>query len=224
MNTLYLSTIKTLVKRFPAVVPYLTRNTRIIAAVKMDLSRINKKYHDAITRALVAYFEGGAIGPSRNAFKDAMITAFGDAFDAGYVDGGGELPIDDDALAWVEGRLNEEAAFIDGVFQEAKDLRRDKNFDFFSWATSRADGYTATLAYIYNTAKLMANSKQMLTWNLGQTEKHCDTCLKLNGQRHKASWYISKNYIPRQPDAAMDCKGYNCDCSLTNDKGEEVTI
>jgi hypothetical protein len=110
------------------------------------------------------------------------------------------------------------------AFAEAKQLRKEKDFDYFTWATGKADGYVSTVLSIYNAAVLLAKKNQMLTWNLGETEKHCDTCLKLDGGSHRASWYIGHDYIPRKPGASMDCKGYNCDCSLTDKDGEEVTI
>lgn len=181
-------------------------------------------YHDAITRALIAYFEGGAVGVSRNQFKNAMITAFGDAFDLGWQAAGGELPISSEALDWIELRMVEEAANIDRLYEEAKSLRRDKEFDFFVWLTDRADGYAKTVLSIYNAAAMFIKRKAMLTWVLGSAEKHCKTCLKLNGQSHQGKWFIAHNYIPRQPGASMDCGGYNCDCSLVDANGEPVTL
>jgi hypothetical protein len=220
-----LDILKTVITRFPAVVPHLSHNTRILAGIKASMDSINKKYHDAITGSLVDYFEGGgSVTAPRSRFQRAMVEAFGAAFDAGYIDGGGELPFDGEALQWFNARVDEEAGHIDSVFQDAKDLRKDKEFDYFTWAIARADMYTSALAAIYNAAVMFADARLMLTWNLGNTEKHCKTCSKLDGQRHKAAWYLSRNYIPRKPGAAMDCSGYNCDCSLTNDKGEEVTI
>ena len=71
---------------------------------------------------------------------------------------------------------------------------------------------------------MMGKGKQMLTWRLGNTEVHCSTCASLNGKRHRASWFISHDYIPGKPGAAMDCQGYNCDCALVDDEGIEVTI
>lgn len=197
-----------------------------IGAMKADgdLSSVNSRYHDTITSALIDYFEGSGIAKPRNQIKNAMIIAFGDAFDMGYTDGGGELPIPDDALGWIEARLNQEAGYIDMLFQDAKMLRKDEEFDYFAWATARADGYTSTLQAIYNAGALWAKGNQKLTWNLGNTEKHCDTCKELNGTAHRASWYISHDYIPRQPGASMECGGYNCDCYLTDPKGETVTL
>ena len=211
-------------RRHPAVLAHLSRETKIAFAIKADISKINAEYHDAISEALIEYFEGGSITAPRNAFKRAMIQAFGDAFDAGWIDGGGELPVDDDALAWIEERLNQEAANIDALFQQAKDLRKDPDFFYFSWITARADMYTQTAGSAYNAAKLLADERQMLVWHLGNTEESCDTCIKLNGKKHRASWYIERDYIPRKPGANLTCQGYNCDCYLTDKDGNEVTI
>lgn len=190
-----------------------------------DISSVNRVYHDAITQALTRYFEGSSITGPRNQFKQAMIQAFGDAFDLGWTNAGQELPVDnEDALSWLEARLNQEAGYIDGLFVQAKELRKDKEADFFAWATARADAYTATLQSIYNAAVMFAKGNMMLTWQLGNTEKHCSTCAKLDGGSHRASWYIARDYIPRKPGAAMDCGGYNCDCSLVDPKGNSVTI
>ena len=223
-NNSIIETIKTVVSRFPAVAPHLTNRARLFAGLPVKATPdINREYNDAIIAAIVDYFEGGAVAASRNDFKRAMITAFGDSFDAGWQDGGGELPIDDDAMAWLEDRLNEEAGYIDGVFQEAKELRKDKEFDYFTWATQKAERYVNTLTSIYNAAKLLANDRQMLTWRYGDAD-HCATCEKLNGQRHRASWYIDRDYIPGKPGAAMDCGGYRCQCVLLDASGNEVTI
>lgn len=218
------SLLRAIVARVPAVAPYLSTRARLLAGIKADIADINAVYHDAITSALINYFEGRPIAASRNQFKQAMIKAFGDAFDAGWLEGGGVLPIDDDAMTWIETRLHQEAAFIDLLFKEVTQLRKDKEFDYFQWITAKADSYTRSLRELHNTAKMMANRRQMLTWQLGNTEKHCRTCLKLNGKRHRAIWFIEHNYIPGRPGAAMDCHGYNCDCSLVDDKGNEVTI
>jgi len=190
-----------------------------------EISDISATYHDAITQILIDYFEGGGsvVGPS-NAMKRACSDAFNDASDAGWVDGGAELPIDGDALKQINARTQEEFGNIDSLFQQAKDLRKQGGFDYFSWATARADGYTSTVLYIYNMAALLAKKNQMLEWHLGNAEDHCSTCEKLDGQAHRASWYISHDYIPRKPGAAMDCHGYNCQCWLTDRDGNEVTL
>jgi hypothetical protein len=230
--TIPLQIIKAVTKAVPTVWQYLAPDTIALiyrhpyeSSIKAagDLGAINVFYRDSIFAAIVNYFEGGSVVVARAEFKQATITAFSDTFDSGWLDGGGELPIDDDALDWIEARITEEFGHIESLFEDAKQLRRDKDFDFFQWATARADGYTRTLSAIYTQAMAMVKDNVMVTWHLGATEKHCKTCAKLDGQRHKIKWFISRNYIPRQPGADLECGGYNCDCSLSDDKGNEYT-
>ena len=190
-----------------------------------DITAINAYYHDEITQALIKYLEGGNVTAARNLFKKSTSNAFNDAFDMGYVDGGAELPTDADANDWLNARKEAEFGFIETVFQSAKELKKEDGFEPFAWASARADGYTATLAAIYNSGRMWAKKNQLLKWNLGATEKHCPTCQKLaEGPTHRASWFLARNYIPRQPGAAMTCGGYNCDCMLTDKNGDEVTL
>jgi len=197
---------------------------KTLALKASDMGSINATYHDEITQALITFFEGGTIAAPKNSFKRATLTAFQDAFDLGYSDGGGELPVDAEANAWLEARTQEEFGNVDALFEQAKELRKDKEFDYPDWVAARADGYSSTAMSVYNSAALMAKKNQMLKWNLGQTEKHCPTCSDLDGKWHRASWYRSHNYIPREPGAAMTCGGYNCDCRLTDKDDNEVTI
>lgn len=216
--------IKAVIGRHDAIKAHLSQAALRLAAKANDIGSINSEYHDAITEALITYFEGGSVSGPRNKFRREMAQAFGDAMDLGTVNGGGELPFVDEALTWYNNRVEEEMGHIDELFQQAKDLRKDDTFDYAAWANDRADGYTGSVMAVYNAAVMFAKGDQMLTWNLGATEKHCDTCRKLDGKKHRASWYIDHNYIPRQPGADMECGGYNCDCSLTDKNGDEVTL
>lgn len=207
------------------VPPALRLSVRNLNAVKAgEIADINKTYHDGITDALIRYFEGGYVTGPRNTFRQATTESFYDAFYRGWTDGGGAFPVDKKALDWLTTKVNEEYGHIDMLFEGAKELRKDADFDFFSWITARADGYTATLAAIYNAGVLMAKGGQMLTWQLGKTKEHCPTCSELHGQRHRASWYISHNYIPQMPGAFMECGGYRCMCQLLDDKGNVVSL
>jgi hypothetical protein len=204
----------------PADVWAKTIRAGVFKADGSDIGAINATYHDAITRALLTYLEGGAVTSPRNQFKRATIEAFGGAWDMGW-DGD---PPTGDALEWFNARVEQELSYIDTVFAQAKELRKEDDFDALAWASQRADSYTQTISSIFNAAKMWAAKNKMLTWHLGNTEKHCDTCAKLDGQSHRASWFVSRDYIPRKPGAAMLCGGYYCDCRLTDKDGNEITI
>lgn len=193
-------------------------------AVKQgDIGDANAEYHDAITEALTSYFEDGRIA-HKNQFKRAMVEAFGTAFDSGWVDGGQELPADEDALSWLNERVNQELGFIDMLFQEAKELRKEEDFDYFEWVTQHADNYTRTLAEIYNQAKLRALPDQMVTFDGDDGEESCETCQKLKGVRHKISWFVKRNYVPPF-GVGLECgRGGRCQHRLYDDEENEVTI
>ena len=222
--TLPLRVLETILRAVPDVTAYLKPETRAMIKAMGDILGINAAYHDAITQALIDYLEGGSVTAPRNDFKRAMVEAFGAAFELGWTDGGAELPFEGEALQWYNNRVTEETGNIDGAFQDARELRKDSTFDALAWASARADGYTSTVMSVYNAAVMFAKGSRMLTWHLGNTEKHCETCKRLDGKQHPAYWYIDNNYIPRQPGAGMDCAGYNCDCSLTDRSGNEVTL
>lgn len=189
-----------------------------------DVAGISADYHDRITAALLTYLEGGSVTGPRNAFRQAAVEALGDAFDLGFSDAGGALPLEGDALEWLNARIEQELAHIGTIFEQAKQLRKDEDADILPWVNARADGYTRTVMALYNAGGMYAKKNQMLVWRLGATEKHCRDCLKLNGKAHRASWYLAHNYIPRQPGSSTECFGIHCDCRLEDKDGKEVTI
>jgi hypothetical protein len=158
-----------------------------------------------------------------------MSDAFLSAYEVAYTDGGAELPLDEDALEWLAARQDAELGHIKELFATLKDMRaqyRAKEIttaDVKAEIERRRDGYSATLDSVYVTGKMYAQKNKMVTWQYGETE-HCDTCASLNGKRHRAKWFIARDYIPRKPGAAMDCGGYRCQCSLLDDKGKEITL
>ena len=68
----------------------------------------------------------------------------------------------------------------------------------------------------------VGGQRQMVTWRVGDTE-HCPTCLELDGKRHRLDWFTGRGYIPRQNGSeTLDCRGYQCQCGLFGDDGEQV--
>jgi hypothetical protein len=186
----------------------------------------NTEYHDIITASLIDYFESSdAVTSYKNSFKQGTLNAFYDAFDLGWTDGGGELPIDDDdATSWLEARVSQELGFIDGLFQEAKELRKEKDFDYFSWITDRADGYVRTLAEVYNQAILRVSKDVMVTFDGDDGEESCPDCQKLKGLRHKISWFVKRNYVPPFGSGLQCARGGHCQHGLFDDDGNQITI
>jgi len=160
----------------------------------------------------------------QNAVKQSIVESYSSTGDIAYQDGGGDLPVDEDTSSAITSEMNAQINYVDGLFQTLKQLKKDGEYDANSEATDTADRWSSALDGFYNTIKLSGAGNKMLTWNLGDTENHCGDCSSLDGQRHRASWFLGKGYTPRKPGSNTECGGYHCDCSLTDDDGEEFTI
>ena len=183
---------------------------------------VRATYWAAIYDAVYDYLNSvnASVTAFRNGMKKAMVEAFTPAAESGYESGGGTLPMDEDTNEWLTSRQSAELGFIDVLFNDLKALKKQGDFDITSVTFAKANGYAATLDTIYSGAKLRGAGNKMLTWRFGDTVQHCDTCSSLDGTRHRAAWFTSRNYIPGGVGSSLDCGGFNCDCSLEDDNGE----
>lgn len=209
-----------IVQSVPAVIPFLSIKAK---GALLGYQPIRDNYFAEIYDAVEGYLRGTQpVTSFRNKMSIAMSEAFTDAVYEGYQQAGAELPLDKEVQDWLTVRIGAERENIISLFDRLK--KEWDGIDPIAEAMARAEGYARTLDAIYAEAKLRGMSNQMVTWILGQTEKHCDTCAKLAGKKHSIKYLLKNNYIPRKPDAGMDCKGYNCDCRIVDKNGNEVTI
>jgi hypothetical protein len=215
--------IGAVIRAVPHALPYLTPETWAVFRAAGGFDGIRNTYWAIVYDAVYDYLTSNQpVTSFRNAMKKGMVDAFVQAAELGYEDAGGELPMDSETLAWLGDAQSSELGNIDNLFSRLK--QEWDGLDPINEAFARADNYSKTLDAIYTQFKMWGDKNQMLEWVLGATEVHCDTCAELSGQKHKATWYLSHDYIPRKPGASMDCNGYNCDCSLIDKDGNEVTI
>lgn len=208
------------IKAVPDVVQYLSETTK---AELLGYSSIRSAYWAEIYDSVEQYLTGNKpVTSFRNRASIAASESFTDAVYEGYAQAGAELPLSDDTQAWLTQRIAEERGHIESMFDRLK--AEWEGIDPITEAFARADGYARTLDAMYSEAQLRGMKNQMVTWILGDTEEHCDTCATLAGKKHRISYLVANNYIPRKPDAGMDCKGYQCDCKIVDKNGREVTI
>lgn len=69
----------------------------------------------------------------------------------------------------------------------------------------------------YQAGLISADKNGLYEWVYGDTE-HCDSCLQLNGQRHRLRDYKRKGLMPQSGD--LDCGGWNCKCKLVKATGK----
>ena len=208
------------VKAVPEVAQYLSDATK---AELLGYPPIRANYWAEIYDSVEQYLTGNKpVTSFRNKASIAVSEAFTDAVYEGYAQAGAELPLPADIQAWLSPRIAEERGHIESMFDRLK--QEWEGLDWIKEAYARADGYARTLDAMYSEAQLRGMKNQMVTWVLGQTEEHCETCATLAGKKHRISYLIANNYIPRKPDAGMDCNGYRCDCKIVDKNGKEVTI
>lgn len=83
---------------------------------------------------------------------------------------------------------------------------------------ARAEAWgNKSLRDIYQKGMVSADANGMYEWVIGKTEKHCPTCLQLNGQRHRVKDYAAREFLPGSDK--LECHGDYCDCKLKKVKG-----
>ena len=162
------------------------------------------------------------------AFKSAMkrnvVEAYGPAAEAGYIEGGSELPLDDDINEWLTAQQGAELGNVDSLFVSLKMLRDEGGVVADDEASARADGYASSLDGIYNQAAIFGAGNRMLTFSGQDGAVSCATCQSLQGQRHKASWWVAHDFVP-PCGSGLDCSaGGRCEHYLEDDDGNRLTL
>lgn len=155
----------------------------------------------------------------------AIAKAYISTSDIAYLDGGGSLPLDEDTLALAKSYMNAQLGYVDSLFETLKQLRKEGDFDAISIAFQKANQWSDSLDGFYNIIKLKGAGNKMLTFTkMRNTKESCDDCKKLRGQRHRASWWISHEYVPPKGANLACSAGGHCGDALVDDSGNEFTI
>ena len=81
---------------------------------------------------------------------------------------------------------------------------------------ARAILWGAAILGIQAVGQLFRDDDPFWEWRVGPTE-HCSDCLRLNGQVHRGSEWLSSGWSPQSP--SLECHGYRCQCSLAPSYG-----
>src|SRR5689334_24211316 len=149
--TLHSQIVKAVVRAVPELLPYLSD-----AAIKAaGYDSIRTVMSGAIFGAVFGFLNDDRFIAK---YRDQMATAVSKAYvataDVAYVDGGSELPLDEDTAAWAREQLDETLGYIDQLFDDLKDLRKEGDYDAGEVASDRAEGYASGLDGFYNEAVL----------------------------------------------------------------------
>jgi len=139
-----------------------------------------------------------------------------EGFQVAYTEGGGDVAeAKPDELAKIDDWRTEQQSHVN----DFSDWLTNKDSDLDA-VPDRVALWAAAYESFLNDIKTLAMGDPMGEWEYGDTE-HCDTCLELDGQRHRVSWFKDRNYYPQKPGAEMDCGGYRCQCQVKNPKTGE---
>jgi hypothetical protein len=186
---------------------------------RIDAVKTYNEYRSRLWRAALRLYEGRTGNTFMEAsFARSIDQQLTEAWNIG-ADSVGVSPEDmtPDDMTILEGIINNENNFIARLGDDI--IRaRDEGMawrDFEREFGNRVDLWANRYNEVVNTAKMKFGGKQRLKWNLGETEQHCESCLKLNGIIAWADEWDSTDIHPQQPpNSHLVCGGWHCDCTL----------
>jgi hypothetical protein len=194
-----------------------------------DYSGTRVTYITDITNAMAEYMRGYAgMVASRNVFKKAMVNAFADGFETGYMEtaGGDTYEPERTDTDYLASKMDAEMGYIDSLFFSLKEIIEGATIeepvtdaDIVSEADNRAVMFARTLDGVYGQGKLRGKKNVMLTLDGQDGQESCATCKKYKGKAHRAKWWTSHDLIPGPGNDNYECNGYNCQHQLFDKDG-----
>jgi hypothetical protein len=139
------------------------------------------------------------------------------AIDQAWIEGAAECGIQADELTVEELTARDEfifdqndlaTNFIDDIAAKSK-----ANGGQLQPLMQRAEMWVNQYSSAKQQAEAMACANEKRVWRVGRAE-HCRTCLALNGQVRRLSFW-QNNVLPRNaPNPKLECRGFRCQCTL----------
>lgn len=235
MSNLYLSTIRQLIKAFPAVVPHLTGRARWILHMDTTMKDVRGPYADmahwhlgedgeglTIDFAYKTYdyflrqLEGLVRGVYENnlggSFIDVMANLISgqltQAYEQAWQTEGDESEFPDYLTASLEDMILNQYEHVDQYFRDIVDARIDNTpIDPLLQRAAMWAGQWDT-AYRQAVELIRLESGGNLQWQKGETERGCSTCAALDGIIMSAREWQELDVHPRgYPNNKLECEG-----------------
>ena len=189
------------------------------------IGQIVKSYGDQLANLVYDVFNGNSDPVDfRRAHKALLREDAPKVYREGLREGGiTEEDIDDEDTAAmneaVDDWLGSQVTFVNDFAKAIGSARKDK--EQRPAILDRVEQWIDSLRTLGDLGKAYAIRNEKGRWVMGDTE-HCETCLKLSRMKpHRLRWYTDRGYIPGENGSeTLDCKGFNCMCSIQNAKGE----
>jgi len=191
---------------------------------------VNVKTLEMFDRQLWSYsleFFRGEI--SDGEFEQLFIDAIENQLTRAWNEGADEVGVSiedmtEDDLGILQGLITDEIGYLTGLGVDIIDAKESTSgmtegeaLDAFrSQFRSRIDVWASKYGEMVNKSKAHFGGKTKLKWELGATEKHCETCEWLNGTvAYAYEWEQAGVYPGESGSSVLACGGWNCDCKLT---------
>lgn len=167
------------------------------------------------TRAAVRGLWTGAL-----TFNQALSTfrsALSQSLELAWIEGAQECGIQPDELTQEEivardTFIIEQRELAEGFMQDIRD-RSKANGGKLQPLMQRNEMWINQYQSSKSQGEALACKDEKRVWRVGQTE-HCSTCLALNGQVRRLSFWVN-NVMPRSaPNPKLECRGFRCQCTL----------
>lgn len=232
MNIL-LSTLRTVIKAYPAVVPHLKGRARwvektdaaphVIAihlhdgSVYMTQYKTYEYFLNNLERLVTSVYEGNLGGNFVDVLANLISGQLTQAYTQAWSDEGeegGELP--SYLSTSLEDMILGQYDFVDQYYRDIVDARLDETP--IDPLLARAALWANRWNEAYNEALLLirADMGENLEWVYGDDiQEHCPECEALNGIVARASEWQSLNVHPQgAPNDKISCGGWRCGCTL----------
>jgi hypothetical protein len=202
---------------------YVTAFLEVLLGVK-TVRRYVIEYETELTAPIAGYFNGaGGLRSVRATFQRAIREYARPTYIEGITDGNGSADdFDEEDAATVEAWIAEQLLHVDGLVdavreaQQATDRTAAQQMIF-----DRVKLWVNALADLGGRGKLRAQEGALAYWVLGDTEEHCDDCLRYSRFKpRRLKRWLDDEALPRARNLA--CNGYNCDCTLRNPKTNRI--
>lgn len=198
-----------------------------------SVNEVIRDYENALTRLVIdtvnSNLSAAEMARSHRSLLRQVDTL---AYQEGMREGGIETPQseltakdEENVTAWLVQQIRSVPSFAEDCETASKLDGEDARTSARKGLLDRAGLWVDALRGLGMQGYASAQEDKLVTFKLGGTQEHCRTCLKLDGQRHRLSWFADRNLIPQMPgNAHFDCGSWNCECRLVDRSGKSVMI
>lgn len=215
--------IKSVINKFPAVIPYLRGRARWVAFAFGEAVKTEEQFDARLTNLVKALYKGtisaGSFVDSLAALISRQITL---AYREAWKEEGDGWDIPEYLIASADEFIVGQFDYVDQYARDIVDAAIDKTP--IDPLLARVELWAKRYTEAYNTAVLLItqNNGGKMEWVLGATEEHCDKCAALNGIVAYASEWEESGVKPQSApnenlkpsDDKTGCSGWRCDCRL----------